>query len=246
MFRLSPDLDLVTEIRYQFEKLFEIFRVVHVCVLEPGRVPVDDQEHPPECFRILRPPPTGWSLSLREFAVEAGSSLAEEQRDEAQQQQSAPALANSVQLAGGFTWPLIPTWISSPPSEYVLLTPTDQWPRSLSSMAARLSNGSANGDAQADPHLAAGLLKLWLREMADPLVPVDLQPECLKAACEAEAYESQNLNNLDCNLLAESVSSANPIYQCCSLVRKIPPLERRSLLYLILLLQVRHIICFSL
>ncbi|VDP66500.1 unnamed protein product, partial [Echinostoma caproni] len=229
---LSPDLDLVTEIRCQLEKLFEIFRVIHVCVLDPESNQCDDQQHPPECFRILRPPPAGWSLSLREFETENAAIADEEQR--VGPAKFPPILSNSVQLTGAFTWPLSPLCIKSPPSEYVLLTPTDQWPRNLSAMATRLSN-SSNGDVQIDPHLAAGLLKLWLREMADPLVPTELQPECLKAACEAELFESQSQSKPDSNLSNELVS--NPIQNCCSLIRKIPPLERRSLLYLILLLQ---------
>lgn len=33
-----------------------------------------------------------------------------------------------------------------------------------------------------DPHVAASLLKLWLRELMQPLIPLDLHAECMEAA----------------------------------------------------------------
>ena len=35
-------------------------------------------------------------------------------------------------------------------------------------------------DMEGDPHIACSLLKLWLREMAEPLFPTDFTPEVRK------------------------------------------------------------------
>ena len=35
-------------------------------------------------------------------------------------------------------------------------------------------------DMDGDPHIACSLLKLWLREMAEPLFPTDFTPEVRK------------------------------------------------------------------
>ncbi|CAL8074590.1 unnamed protein product [Calicophoron daubneyi] len=222
IFRLSPDLDVVTDVRCQLEKLFEIFRVVQM-----------ESNHADECrssdrYLVLRPPPSGWFYSPREFETERLSAAASDYVEPV----TSPSFPEFMNLTGGFTWPLTPLPLNSPPAEYILLTPTAHWPQTLWHMLKRSATGTYDED-QADPHLAAGLLKLWLRELAEPLIPNSLQPMCLKAACEAEAYESKRQSTAEC----VTDASPNPIEKCCQLVRQIPFLKRRSLLYLILLLQ---------
>jgi len=67
-------------------------------------------------------------------------------------------------------------------------------------------------DMDGDPHIACSLLKLWLREMAEPLFPTDFTPELLDASEDKD--------------------------KCIELVKNLPELNRRSLLHLLRFLQV--------
>ncbi|GAA49414.1 Rho GTPase-activating protein 39, partial [Clonorchis sinensis] len=226
IFRLSPDLDVITELRCQLEKLFEIFRVTYNANVDDAPQNATDPISS-DRFVILRPPPISWSAS---FSHSESQMPFQDSSDSANSSPN-PSIENASALTGEYKWPVVPLPLSSPPSEYILLTPTAHWPRSLLTMAKQSPLGfSAH---QVDAHLAAGLLKLWLRELAEPLVPPTLQPLCLKAAAEAELYESQSSSEAH---LANS-ADPNPVQNCCRLIRKIPLLERRCLLYLILLLQ---------
>lgn len=111
----------------------------------------------------------------------------------------------------------------------MLLTPRAQWPGDLAGFGE--NSGSGSGSYQ-DPHLAAALLKLWLREMATPLVPPSLAPEVFAAAMEAEAFEKSMGGGA-----GSSLSDQEPIQKCCSMVRRLPSTNRRVLLYLIKLCQ---------
>lgn len=63
-----------------------------------------------------------------------------------------------------------------------------------------------------DPHVPASLLKLWYRELADPLVPNDFYQNCLDAAEDSE--------------------------QACLLIERLPYINRLVLTYLIRFLQI--------
>ncbi|CAH8575085.1 unnamed protein product [Schistosoma bovis] len=250
IFRLSPDMDLLIEVRCQLEKLFEIFRVVQLCDSEQQQ---SDNNYANDSdlssrFLVHRPPPSGWSTSARVIEAENNPNSFGV-TDSTKCKHNSLLLSSTLDwncLTGEFSWPILPEPLSLPPAEYVLLTPTAYWPRTLSSIIKRscsmssstslpsttTSNNSNSGNLES--HLAAGLLKLWLRELSQPLIPVDLQPICLKAACEAEVYELQDKDSITGNNLS---SDLNPIQKCCRLVRCLNPLPRRSLLYLILLLQ---------
>ncbi|CAH8532432.1 unnamed protein product [Dicrocoelium dendriticum] len=231
IFRLSPDFDVITEIRCQLERLFEVFRVIPTSAQEYGSLNLSNTNSA-DRFIIVRPPPPGWlyappapnppGAEINHVSCSTTSSS------------SSPSFPEAVQLTGDYSWPMLPIPLGSAPSDYVLLTPTSHWPRSLLAMAKRSPMRFTNH--QVDAHLAAGLLKLWLRELAEPLIPIPLQPICLKAALEAEAFESLTEKLTDpTDALNQTI--LNPIKACCHLVRQVPPLERRSLLYLILLLQ---------
>jgi Rho GTPase-activating protein 22/24/25 len=57
----------------------------------------------------------------------------------------------------------------------------------------------------ADPHLAAGLLKLWLRELPEPLVP----PAYLPALCEAVSSTSLSTSSLSVQVEALAQCTAS-------------------------------------
>ncbi|KAF6777839.1 hypothetical protein AHF37_02958 [Paragonimus kellicotti] len=224
--RVSPDLDMVTEIRCQLEKLFEVFRVVYGCDPETCSNNSDETSGV-DRLRIVRSPPSGWSYSARSLELPTDTTSDTSYPGRSHSSASFPEIS---QLTGEYSWPLIPVPSSSVLPEYVLLTPASHWPRNLMDVMKHCAGEfSAH---QVDAHLAAGLLKLWLRELAEPLIPAELQPLCLKTACEAEMYESQNIRSGDVE-----GTHADPIQTCCQLVRKIPSLKRRSLLHLIFLLQ---------
>lgn len=241
-------MDVLIEVRCQLEKLFEIFRVVQLCDSElQNDNHTNDYDLSSSRFLVHRPPPAGWSTSSRVIEAEDNENSCDADSSKTSRQNS--LLSSTLDwncLTGEFSWPLLPEPLSLPPAEYILLTPTAYWPRTLSSIVKRCcsmssslsltstTNNSSNS-ANMESHLAAGLLKLWLRELSQPLIPVELQPLCLKAACEAEAYELQDKDSMATGTLS---SDLNPLQKCCRLVRCLNPLPRRSLLYLILLLQV--------
>ncbi|KAF7257463.1 hypothetical protein EG68_05394 [Paragonimus skrjabini miyazakii] len=224
--RVSPDLDMVTEIRCQLEKLFEVFRVVYGCDPETCSNNSDETSGV-DRLRIVRSPPSGWSYSTRSLELPTDTTNDTSYPGRSHSSASFPEIS---QLTGEYSWPLLPMPSSAVLPEYVLLTPASHWPRNLMDMMKHCAGEfSAH---QVDAHLAAGLLKLWLRELAEPLIPAELQPLCLKTACEAEMCESQNIRSGNME-----GTRADPIQTCCQLVRKIPSLKRRSLLHLIFLLQ---------
>eukprot|EP00698_Gefionella_okellyi_P009892 TRINITY_DN2539_c0_g1_i3.p1 TRINITY_DN2539_c0_g1~~TRINITY_DN2539_c0_g1_i3.p1 ORF type:complete len:195 (+),score=44.14 TRINITY_DN2539_c0_g1_i3:62-646(+) len=48
-------------------------------------------------------------------------------------------------------------------------------------------DGSNYNVSKYDPHVLSGLLKLWLRELGDPLIPTEVYPKCISAANDVEA-----------------------------------------------------------
>ncbi|VDL99546.1 unnamed protein product [Schistocephalus solidus] len=259
---LSTDLDTFTTVRFQLEKLFEVFRMVHVIPKDTGdrsstMSSQSSNESPvaPGYYTILRPPPAGWSRSQLIFAPE-GALEAEGGEAGRRAAPTYPLLLPCSKLTGSFSLPLKPTPIPDRPSEYMLLTPRAAWPADLAgSIQAEVPppppTGADGANCPLDPHLAAGLLKLWIRELATPLIPPSLMAEVLAAATEAEAFELRAgapsspavKNNAGSggggggggyHLDGKPVT---PIHACCALVRRLPPLSRRCLLYLIKLLQ---------
>jgi len=64
-----------------------------------------------------------------------------------------------------------------------------------------------------DPHVPASLLKLWYRELSDPLVPYSFYERCIQSYASAD--------------------------EACATVRLLPEINRLALIYLIHFLQVR-------
>uniref|UniRef100_A0A5K3F2S6 Rho GTPase-activating protein 39 n=2 Tax=Mesocestoides corti TaxID=53468 RepID=A0A5K3F2S6_MESCO len=212
IFRVSADQDILTAVRFQLEKLFEVFRVVEVTSRDAAPT-----------YAIVRPPPRGWSQSQLVFAPEGN--------DVPSANPTLPRspLLECPALTGAFELPLKPTPISPRPAEYMLLTPRAVWPGDLGSFGE--SSNADENSAFLDPHLSAALLKLWLREMATPLVPPGLTAEVFSAAVEADAFEKAAVRD------GNQVSHQAPIDKCCATVRRLPRTNRRVLLYLIKLCQ---------
>jgi len=66
----------------------------------------------------------------------------------------------------------------------------------------------------ADPHVPASLLKLWYRELSEPIVPFSFYERCIEAFSSAD--------------------------EACATVHLLPELNRLALIYLIHFLQVRY------
>ncbi|KAG0704734.1 hypothetical protein DFH29DRAFT_1036948 [Suillus ampliporus] len=82
---------------------------------------------------------------------------------------------------------------------------------SVSELKLRIDRGYYTLDSVDDPHVLASLLKLWLRELCDPLVPEEMYNDCITHSREPET--------------------------CIQLVRRLPTINRRVVIFLISFLQ---------
>ncbi|KAH9945657.1 hypothetical protein B0H21DRAFT_744108 [Amylocystis lapponica] len=82
----------------------------------------------------------------------------------------------------------------------------------VSELKLRIEKGYYSLDGVDDPHVLASLLKLWLRELCDPLVPDELYNDCITHAHVPEA--------------------------CVQLVQRLPTINRRVILFVISFLQL--------
>ncbi|KDQ63918.1 hypothetical protein JAAARDRAFT_117739 [Jaapia argillacea MUCL 33604] len=83
---------------------------------------------------------------------------------------------------------------------------------SVSELKLRIDRGYYNLDGVDDPNVLASLLKLWLRELLDPLVPEEMYNDCI-----AHAYEPE---------------------VCVQIVQRLPTINRRVVLFVISFLQL--------
>jgi hypothetical protein len=82
----------------------------------------------------------------------------------------------------------------------------------VSALRVRLDRGQyALGEID-DPHVLASLLKLWLRELREPLVPAEMYDACVSCAQVPEA--------------------------CVEMVRRLPSVHRRVVLFVVSFLQL--------
>ena len=82
----------------------------------------------------------------------------------------------------------------------------------VSELKIRIERGYYNLEGVDDPHVPASLLKLWLRELCDPLVPTELYNECVERARDPDA--------------------------CVGMVSRLPTYNRRVLLFVVSFLQL--------
>lgn len=82
----------------------------------------------------------------------------------------------------------------------------------VSELKLRMDKGYYTLDGFDDPHVLASLLKLWLRELADPLVPDEMYNDCIAQSNEPEA--------------------------CVTIVHRLPTINRRVVLFVISFLQL--------
>ncbi|KAI5118195.1 hypothetical protein M0805_005549 [Coniferiporia weirii] len=83
---------------------------------------------------------------------------------------------------------------------------------SVSELKIRIERGYYNLEGVDDPHVPASLLKLWLRELADPLVPTELYNDCVACAKDPDA--------------------------CVQMVARLPTINRRVVLFVVSFLQL--------
>ena len=95
-------------------------------------------------------------------------------------------------------------------SEGIFRVPGDS--DSVSELKLRIDRGYYTLEQVDDPHVLASLLKLWLRELCDPLVPSEMYNEC--------------------------IMSANNPQACVQIVHRLPTINRRVILFVISFLQI--------
>nr|GAT57728.1 Rho GTPase-activating protein 39 isoform 2 [Mycena chlorophos] len=83
---------------------------------------------------------------------------------------------------------------------------------SVSELKLRIDKGYYTLDGVDDPHVLASLMKLWLRELCDPLVPDELYNECIMASKDPAA--------------------------CLGIVERLPTINRRVVLFMVSFLQL--------
>ncbi|KAI8643681.1 Rho GTPase activation protein [Parasitella parasitica] len=69
-------------------------------------------------------------------------------------------------------------------SEGIFRVPGDA--DSVTEMRIRIENGNYDSTGIDDPNVPASLLKYWLRDLAEPLIPTDLYDDCIKYAHDKE------------------------------------------------------------
>lgn len=109
-----------------------------------------------------------------------------------------PFLADGILALGG------------PKSEGIFRVPGDG--DSVSELKLRIDRGYYTLDGVNDPHVLASLMKLWLRELCDPLVPEEMYNECITSSQDADA--------------------------CVRIVERLPTINRRVVLFVISFLQL--------
>ncbi|EJF57744.1 hypothetical protein DICSQDRAFT_157170 [Dichomitus squalens LYAD-421 SS1] len=82
----------------------------------------------------------------------------------------------------------------------------------VSDLKLRIDKGYYSLDTIDDPHVLASLLKLWLRELIDPLVPDELYNDCITKSHDPDA--------------------------CVQIVQRLPTINRRVVLFVISFLQL--------
>ncbi|KAF9230664.1 hypothetical protein BU15DRAFT_83336 [Melanogaster broomeanus] len=82
----------------------------------------------------------------------------------------------------------------------------------VSELKLRIDRGYYTLENVDDPHVLASLLKLWLRELLDPLIPEELYNDCINAASDPPS--------------------------CVTLIRRLPTINRRVVLFLVSFLQL--------
>ncbi|KDR75311.1 hypothetical protein GALMADRAFT_249333 [Galerina marginata CBS 339.88] len=95
-------------------------------------------------------------------------------------------------------------------SEGIFRVPGDN--DSVSGLKLRIDRGYYTLEGVDDPHVLASLMKLWLRELCDPLVPEELYNECIQNSKDPDA--------------------------CVQIVERLPTINRRVVLFVISFLQL--------
>ena len=87
-----------------------------------------------------------------------------------------------------------------------------------------------------DCHTAASLLKLWLRELYEPLIPDSLYEEAVQLATKIEANEQQSRKNDEQGSMERETFV--PKQHLENLIKRLPELNLLTLMYLVKYLQL--------
>ncbi|TFK25556.1 hypothetical protein FA15DRAFT_668447 [Coprinopsis marcescibilis] len=109
-----------------------------------------------------------------------------------------PFLADGILALGG------------PRAEGIFRVPGDN--DSVSELKLRIDRGYYTLESVDDPHVLASLMKLWLRELCDPLVPSEMYNECIMSAQDPVA--------------------------CVQIIHRLPTINRRVILFVISFMQL--------
>lgn len=82
----------------------------------------------------------------------------------------------------------------------------------VSDLKLRIDKGYYSLDGVDDPHVLASLMKLWLRELCDPLVPDELYNDCVSSSKDPDA--------------------------CVQIIHRLPTINRRVVLFAVSFLQL--------
>ena len=91
-------------------------------------------------------------------------------------------------------------------------------------MRCRIENGNYDLTGVTDPNIPSSLLKLWLRELTDPLVPVEIYDQCIEVGSD---------------------ESGDPDMVCkraYGIVNRLPPSNRAVVLFMIRFLKVYYLL----
>jgi hypothetical protein len=87
-----------------------------------------------------------------------------------------------------------------------------------------------------DPHVPSTLLKLWLRELAEPVIPSRLYNECVNKSGDPESYARFLLPLFFPCAFSDVIFES--LKRVINIVRRLPKLNRRVVVYVITFLQL--------
>ena len=89
-----------------------------------------------------------------------------------------------------------------------------------------------------DCHTAASLLKLWLRELYEPLIPDAFYDEAVQLASKIDAEEQKGRSKDGKESLERTTGSSSVKERLQDLTNRLPELNRLTLMYLVKYLQL--------
>lgn len=119
----------------------------------------------------------------------------------------------------------------------------------VNALKVKMDKGERARDLQ-DPHVPASALKLWFRELAEPIIPAELYDECINVRAAAVEWgrvgSDAGLEHLSRAVFANSAATSNPFDQASNdpqraveIIDQLPDINRTILMFITRFLQVR-------